>query len=323
MKRQILLAGILAMACALSTHTWAEQTNFDIGKVGGSELKIGLGPRAVAMGEAFVAMADDWNATAWNPAGLAQIEGYQAGFMHNIYLEETSMEYLGYAQNLFEGAGIGANFMFLNFGTLDKVEIRNDLPEITGEFTPTVFTFALGYGQWVFPAMSVGGNIKFISQNIDTESYSAIAVDVAALFKLDHLGANGFKAGLAIQNLGSTLGDASLPMNAKAGLAYAAPFTISTQDIWNVLLDINLPFGDVNYTSANVGTEYWFSNIVAARVGYKIKDTGDLGGVTGLTAGLGAKVPMGQTTALHLDYALLSFGDLGMTHQISISAAFK
>jgi hypothetical protein len=323
MKKLFLFVSAVVVIGLIVTSTFAEQTNFDIGKVGGSELKIGLGPRPVAMGEAFVGKADDANATYWNPAGLGQIQGHQASFMHNIYLEETSLEYLAYAQNISEGAGIGANLMILNFGSMDKVEIDSaGLPDIVGEFTPMVFTFAVGYDQFVMPSLSLGGAVKFISQNIDTESYSAVAVDIGAIFQLDSMGANGFQAGLAIQNLGSSLGDSSLPMNAKAGLAYAAPFKMSEKDTWNILLDINLPFGDVNYTSANVGTEYWYNDLIAARVGYKIKDTGDLGGITGLTAGLGAKVPVGESLSMCIDYALLSFGDLGMTHQIALTAAF-
>lgn len=321
MKMKIGVLTVLAVILSVGAAQ-AAQTNYDIGKVGGSELKIPLGARPVAMGEAFVAKADDLNAPSWNAAGLAQISGMQAGFMHTIYLEETSLEYLAFATPIMEGAGLGVNLMMLNFGTMDKVNDVGGLPEVVGEFTPMVYTGTVGYGQWVLPGVAVGGAVKIISQNIDTESYTAFAVDVAGLFKLDALGATGFCAGLTVQNLGSTLGEAALPMNAKAGLAYLVPLSISAGDTWNLLVDVNLPFGDVNYTSANIGTEYWFSNVAAARVGYKIKDTGDLGGVTGLTAGVGAKVPLG-TLDLGLDYALVSFGDLGMTHQIMITVGMK
>ncbi len=39
----------------------------------GSDLGMGIGARAIAMGGAFVALADDPSAVFWNPAGLAQI----------------------------------------------------------------------------------------------------------------------------------------------------------------------------------------------------------------------------------------------------------
>ncbi len=316
MKKITGWAGIVFLGLASALPLAADQTNYAIGKVGGSELKIGLGPRPVAMGEAFVAKADDLNSTAWNPAGLAQLTGYQAGFMHNIYLQETSLEYVAYAQNLFEGAGIGANLTYLNYGKLDKVQVdASGLPVVVGDFTPSVFTFTAGYGQWVLSSLAVGGAVKFISQSIDTESYSAVAVDVGGLIRP---GVEGLQFGLAIQNLGTELAEASLPMNAKVGAAYVVPVKFSEKDVWNLLLDVNVPFGDTNYTSVNIGTEYWYNQMIAARVGYKAKNTGDLGGVTGLTAGLGVQIQM-----INVDYALVSFGDLGLTHQIAIGVNFQ
>ena len=39
----------------------------------------GLGSRALSMGGAYIGLADDWTASYWNPAGLAQLEGYGVG----------------------------------------------------------------------------------------------------------------------------------------------------------------------------------------------------------------------------------------------------
>lgn len=43
-------------------------------QAGGYEV-FGLGAKAMGMGGAFVGLADDWTATFWNPAGLAQMQG--------------------------------------------------------------------------------------------------------------------------------------------------------------------------------------------------------------------------------------------------------
>ncbi len=295
---------------------WAAQTNYDIGRVGAPELKLGLGARPVAMGEAFVGLADDLHALAWNPAGLAQSTGHQAGFMHNIFLEGISQEYLAYAQNLFAGAGFGANVTYLNYGALEKTTLDtiSGLPVENGSFTPFVFTVSAGYGQWLLDSVAVGGAVKYFSQQIDTETYSAVAVDVGGLVKP---GVEGLQLGLAIQNLGTRVADSNLPMNAKVGAAYLIPLQISPQDQWHALLDVNLPFGDTKYTSVHLGTEYWYTDLAAVRLGYKIKDSGDLGGIQGLTAGLGLRYSL-----LNLDYALVSYGDLGLTHQIALTVSF-
>lgn len=313
MKLMRILVLAWAAGC-FAASAWAAQTSYDIGKIGGAELKIPLGARPIGMGEAFVGLADDVNAVTWNPAGLAQLEQHHAGFMHSFYLQEVSLDYVAYGQNLMEGAGLGVSLMLLNFGTMEKVEDVGGVPSITGEFTPLVFSAAAGYGQWIMEGLAVGGALKVLSQTIDTENYSAFAVDVGVLFRP---GVEGLQTGLAVQNLGTALAEASLPLNAKAGAAYLLPVHLAEADAWRVLLDVNLPFGDTAYTSVAIGTEYAYGQIGAVRVGYKIKNTGELEGLAGLTAGAGVKLG-----PVALDYALGTFGDLGTTHQIMAGVVF-
>ncbi len=40
----------------------------------------GIGARATALGGSYHALASDWSAAYWNPAGLTQIQGFHAGF---------------------------------------------------------------------------------------------------------------------------------------------------------------------------------------------------------------------------------------------------
>src|SRR5438552_9569117 len=69
----------------------------DTGTTGANFLKLGIGPRAIAMGEAQVGLADDVYATYWNPAGLSRLQVQEAGFVQNQYIENISEQYLAYA----------------------------------------------------------------------------------------------------------------------------------------------------------------------------------------------------------------------------------
>ena len=60
MKKGKLLLAIVAMLAFLSSMSLANGLNLN-----------GLGARAVAMGGAFVGLADDFSAVYWNPAGAA------------------------------------------------------------------------------------------------------------------------------------------------------------------------------------------------------------------------------------------------------------
>lgn len=315
MNKGILAAGIIIAGLVGVTTAQAVQTNYTIGESAGAELKINLSTRFAGTGDAGIALVDDLNATALNPAGLAQVAGLQAGFMHNIYLEDTVLEYLAYAQNLFSGAGLGASVMVLNFGSLDKLTVdSNNLPVQDGSFTPMAYAAKVGYGQQVMEQARVGAVLKLYGLSIDSINYTSVALDLGAQYQI----MESLSSALTIENLGTSVADSSLALLAKAGLAYAIPFKATPNDKWNVMVDVVLPFGDAAYTSANIGTEYWYNQALALRLGYKVKDTGGLDGVNGLTAGLGGRLMLGNT-ALTLDYALTTFGDLGMSHQIAIS----
>src|SRR5690349_12762060 len=69
----------------------------DPGTTAANFLKLGAGPRAVAMGDAQVGVADDVYATYWNPAGLAQLQNREVGFTQTQYVQDIQSEYAAYA----------------------------------------------------------------------------------------------------------------------------------------------------------------------------------------------------------------------------------
>lgn len=70
--RITLLAITIALSAAATSHA---EVQFDA--LNGSDLGMGVGARAIGLGGAFVAIADDPSATFWNPAGLTQVERSQ------------------------------------------------------------------------------------------------------------------------------------------------------------------------------------------------------------------------------------------------------
>ena len=66
-RKSILL--VVLLAAMLSSRSFANGLNLN-----------GMGSRAVAMGGAFVALADDFSAAFWNPAGLSNFKTRVLGF---------------------------------------------------------------------------------------------------------------------------------------------------------------------------------------------------------------------------------------------------
>jgi hypothetical protein len=69
----------MVFSAAVASHA---EVQFDV--LNGSDLGMGVGARAIGMGGAFVAIADDPSATFWNPAGLTDLKGSQ--FSVSAYL---------------------------------------------------------------------------------------------------------------------------------------------------------------------------------------------------------------------------------------------
>src|SRR5512146_1434764 len=82
-------------------------------------LKLGVGARGVAMGESFVAIANDASALYWNPAGLVQFTDNQALVSHTEYVADIKHDFLGVAYHLSETDAVGASFTSLHMKDME------------------------------------------------------------------------------------------------------------------------------------------------------------------------------------------------------------
>lgn len=94
-----------------------------VGTTTGNFLKMNIGTRAIGMGEAFCALADDVSAMRWNPAGLAFAFDSELETTHTFWLGNINHEFLGYLQPIPFGT-LGVNVSYLHMGRMDK--IRHD-----------------------------------------------------------------------------------------------------------------------------------------------------------------------------------------------------
>ena len=73
----------------------------------GEFMTLGAGARAIGMGGAYAALADDASAAYWNPAGLAQLDRTQAAFMHSTLHGLDAYDYFNAAHR--SGTAYGAS----------------------------------------------------------------------------------------------------------------------------------------------------------------------------------------------------------------------
>jgi long-subunit fatty acid transport protein len=304
---------LLSAALALPAAAYASGA----GTTAAPFLKAAMSPRAVAMGGAFSALADDSGAVFVNPAGLAQFGTQEAAVDFSSYLQDAKMGNLSYVGNAGENRfGFGATFTTV--GGLDKRGLNDAagaVPEL-GSFSASDLAVTLAYAKAdILPAsmkgLDGGFSVKFIRSAIDSKTAMAAAVDAGAIYHAT----KKMNLSLALQNLGTRMKfdeeSDPLPLDLRAGALYrATPELNLTAEVSEYLQD------DKFYPS--VGAEYWFRKAFALRGGYKFGyDTANLGGAVGLSLGFGVKV-----AGLGVDYAFLPFGDLGNVHRFGMWLQF-
>ncbi len=120
-----LIIGILILTPSLISYANGPGTTT------ASFLKIGIGARAAAMGEAFTAVASDGTSLYWNPAGLTQLKTKQVSAAYNSWFEEIKQGCLSLTFPISRGTmGFGANYV-----DMGKLEGRDVEGNPTGDCT--------------------------------------------------------------------------------------------------------------------------------------------------------------------------------------------
>lgn len=273
-------------------------------------LKIGVGAKAMGMGESHVAATDDLYASYWNPAGLAKLHQPQLALMHNEWFAGINHEFVGFAHPFGSAGTFGASASFLSFGELQGRDREGNETTI---FRPYDLALILSYARTFGDSLAFGTNAKFLREQIADESGTGIAFDFGGIYTFSKtpflaLGFNAQHMGPRVKFIEDAFG---LPFTFRLGAAYrteSQPFILTT--------DIIRPSD--NDITIGIGAGYTLGNILEIRAGYKYKIGGnDLGAVSGLTGGFGLTLLRFQ-----LDYALVPFGVLGLTHRFSLIANF-
>jgi hypothetical protein len=296
----------LALILVSASSAFGSFSAEDRGTTTAPFLKLGVGARAMAMGEANSAVAEDATALYWNPAGLARVNGHSATFMHAPYLEGTFYDFAGYAQRSGRHAW-GVSAQYFSAGSLAETDENN---ASLGTFTPNDLALSAAYAiQLSEDGWSGGLAGKYIqSKIIATARTVALDAGLQSRLYFDRL-----RLALAVSNVGGKMkfeeASENLPVILRLGSA------LRLSDPWLASLDVIAPKD--NDASLALGTEYLWQATegiqLAGRLGYNSRTQADVEGFTGVSFGVGI-----AGSRVSLDYALLPFGALGLTHRISL-----
>jgi hypothetical protein len=290
---------------------------------------LGIGARPLGMGGAFVAVADDANASMHNPAGLGYMTAPEASFTRvRMFSGVVNYNYAGIVLPLGSAGSLGASFGMLS----EESDIYSER------------SVAFSYSKRVL-AFSLGANLKMLNTSFDRDNLWVtdnpyFAESSASGFTLD-LGVlvrpvAGLSVGLSGENLipadisVSENEEEKVPMNLRAGLAYklSAIAASAQQPALKEVLNTTIVSvegamrkeREANAVKIRAGLEAWFANrMVGLRAGYRMKKVHE----TSSSAAVGGSIRLPVTELdLQLDYALQIFGadiEDKLAHRLSLS----
>jgi len=309
MKRWLLIFSLLIWRTAQASDAGTSAANF---------LNLGVGPRAIGMGETQVGIADDAYATWWNPAGLAQAAVPEAALTYNSYLQKTAQQFIAGVLPKGRWGTWGASANVFSYGTLNGADAAG---QPTGDVSANDIALGLSYAHSVYENKRQGSRLalgvtgKWIREKLDTVSANALALDAGLHWEAGKsLGEDleGLRAGFVLRNIGSAMKfdqeAFALPRAAAAGVAWTG---LWLGESMTFSVDGEKPQAGPGFFSG--GVEVWTLRTLVIRGGYTSR--GDVG--NGLRLGAGIRF---QT--LEFDYAFANEGDLGAAHRVGVSFRF-
>ncbi|MFT5517099.1 MAG: hypothetical protein ACI80V_003238 [Rhodothermales bacterium] len=339
------LFGGLVVARASAQEIDRPPSNFveDVSNAGTSAaafLQIGVGARAMSMGNAGATMSRDATVLYWNPAGAATLAGdVTVTFDHTNWLVDTSLDYVGLVMKL---PGLGSlGFSILSFDAVDEQPVRTILqPEGTGEFySASDVVLGLTWASALTERFSAGITGKYVRESLWNETASTGAVDLGILYRTR---LEGFTLAASILNFGGDMqlagrdlkrpfdDDAanfsndqlnasldtdrfSIPLSFRFGFAYER--VLSDYHTVSVVADLMNPSD--NSESVNLGAEYTFGNTLSLRGGYAALFERDRTG--GASLGVGVRRRLLDRVIVIADYSYVDLGFLGSVNRFTLA----
>ncbi len=249
----------------------------NIGVSGADFLELGVGSRALGMGEAYTAMSEDVNAMYYNPASLGTQKYPELSINHQELILDSRFENVSVVWPSLGGcAGFYSSFFWVP--PFEKIDINGN---VTGDVNFYNSSSSLTFGK-AFESFYAGATVKYIYQRIDTNNYHSLAVDAGVLksfymFTPFKAPARNFFLGFSLNNFGLNVADDPLPRNFKAGMSYvAANWMRLNVDFSESLIEANdlfdFTYGFDESFQVNTGIEFNYAEILYFRSGYKLND---------------------------------------------------
>ena len=297
-------------------------------KYAGEFLTHGVGARALGMGSAFVAVADDVTSGYWNPAGIADADARSVHLMHSeTFGDVVNYDTGAYVHPLSADAALAVTFIRLavddipftdGFSVTDDGTVEYNEDDIVWE-SDSEMAALISYARGSSERLRLGGNLKLIRKSIGNYSCYGLGFDLGAKYDVTRrttLGINVHDVTTTFLVWDTKQRERIMP-TVKVGVAYTTPVS-SMDGVVTAAVDADVRFENrlladeyhIGSISADThyGLEFVYRDMVGVRTGLAMGQ---------LTAGAGLNL-----AGFTVDYAFGKHEYLDSSHRVSASYGF-
>lgn len=298
-------------------------------------LSVPIDPRGASMGDAMTAIEQRSEAIFYNPAGMARIEGgdvflAQTQFIADINYNAASAAY-STPFGVFAVSGV-----FVNYGDIERlVRADNEQGYLSdGNFAPTANALGLGYARALTDRFSVGGQVKFVTQDLGANAtsfddngdyvYTSYKKNVTS-YDFGVIYNTGFRSltiGMGVRNFSREITYAEfgfeLPLTFRIGASMDLLNDLTNIDpnVHKLTLAVDTERPRDYYEQVKLGLEYTLINTLRLRAGYVYPED-----ERGLNTGAGIQKDFGGLGA-SVDFSYTQFGVFGNVTRFSLGLSF-
>jgi len=239
------------------------------GGLAGAFLRMGLGARAIAMGGAQTAVADDGFAAFYNPGGLPFLEKRHFSTTYSLLSLDRKIQYISYSQSLKPQAGV--SLFWLGAGT-DKIDGRDLSGNHTFDLSESMNIFGLSFANRFHDKVALGLTIKVFRHTLDLVSDKLSADDLFFDIGLMVLPVKDLKVGIQLKDTNGGLSwDTQNIFTRGTTSVDSIPYIINTGASYilkdKYLISTTLEFNQLLQEKFRLGLEYKVNELYALRIG--------------------------------------------------------
>ena len=297
------------------------------GQSGWQFLKINGDARQAALGGAYTAISKgDAGAVFGNPAALADVKNINVQVNALKWVADITYQSAAIAIDFGDAGVVAASVAMLNYGDIPETinastGTSGTTPVVTGAmFTANDIAAGLSYARKITDNLSVGGNFRWMQQQIAELSMRNWSLDFGTMY---YTGFRSLRIAITARNFGpdSRFGGWSekfqtesdnvrMPLDFRAGMAMDFLDEEGSPHLLTVVVEGDHP--NDGREKFHVGASYAFDGTFFIRGGYKFNYD-----VQKFTFGAGINYPIGNTVGT-ISYAYVDFSELTQVHMLSL-----